>query len=398
MTLRGLFVTVFGIFSMIVALGTEIKEFYIMALCICGLVAYSLLSIILASLTLNVDSKVNRASALRGEEVKYDLSFNGFIILPVAGYLSVKAADLQTRQTKRMKHTFLMMTSVYINRKFSFELPCKHIGSWEVGIRKLRFEDLFGLFSLPLIRSKKSDLTSRLDVMSRYYLIEDAQESTSSGGFGNTSSANAEEGELLGDSRIYREGDSLKRINWKQSTRAKKLYSRQYEMLQKPKIAVVVDMAFGSKQMLNASDIAFETALTLTNFFVENSNNVDIMALRLKSDENTKVFEIKTHNDVVTMQYNFASVPFGKAEEPLRLDMIENTRFLEADKIYFITDTFEDSLIKELKDINKNGKFLRCIIPRVDLLEENSDTQEDESMIAYISTTEEISKKVGAVL
>ncbi len=398
MTLRGFFVTCIGVFITVLALGTEIKEFYIMALCICGLILYSLLSLILASLTLDVKSKINKAAALRGEDIKYDLSFSGFIILPVAGYLSVKSADVTDKSNRHLKHTFLMMTSLYVRRKFAFELPCAHVGAWKVGIKKLRFEDLFGLFSLPLIRASKDDFTADLAVMPKVYYIDEPEESISSGGYGNSSFSNAEEGELLGDSRLYREGDSLKRINWKQSARAKKLYSRQYEMLQKPKIVIAVDTAYVSLQMLDAVDTAFETAMTLSDYFVEELNEVELVTLRSKTGEGNRVFEIKSSNDVVKMQYDFSNIIYGKTSSPLQLDGIDDTGFLKADKIYFITDNPSQELIFNIKEMNGNGKCVRCIITKPVPTEEDLLLEESEDFVVVISSAEKIVKKAGAVL
>ena len=44
MTLRGFFVTLTGLLLGVLALGTEIREFFIMALCVCGLIIYSFLN------------------------------------------------------------------------------------------------------------------------------------------------------------------------------------------------------------------------------------------------------------------------------------------------------------------------------------------------------------------
>ncbi|MBE6787637.1 MAG: DUF58 domain-containing protein [Ruminococcaceae bacterium] len=398
MTLRGIVVTLIGAFITVLALGTEIREFYIMALCICGLVLYSFLSIVLASITLNVKSTVNKSAATREENIEYILRFSGFILLPVAGYLSVKAADVETKQKNRLKHTFVMMTSFFVKRKFSFELPCVHVGNWKVGIKKLRFEDLFGLFSLPLIRPVKANLTSDLSVMPKIHLLEEVDETVSAGGFGNSGVLNAEEGELLGDSRLYREGDSLKRINWKQSARAKKLYSRQYEMLQKPNIAIVVDAAFSSLELCTAADIAFETAMTLANYLVEENNSVEVIVLRSNKTKENIRFTVNNLVDITKMQYDFSNVNYCQSNGALLISDIEDTEFLKAHKLYFITDNPDTSLINEVREMNRNGKHSACILTKPLPLPEDIAFEKRESFITVLSSTEKIAKKVGAVL
>ncbi len=396
MTLRGIIVTFIGAFIMVLALGTEIREFYIMALCICGLVLYSFLSLVLASITLNVKSTVNRSAAVRGENIEFHLKFSGFILLPVAGYLSVKAADVEPKVKSRLKHTFVMMTSLFVRRKFAFELPCVHVGDWKVGVQKLRFEDLFGLFSLPLIRPLSANLTSQVSVMPKIHLIEDAQESVSFGSFGDSGVLNAEEGELLGDSRLYREGDSLKRINWKQSARAKKLYSRQYEMLQKTNIAVVVDASFASLEMWDAADTAFETAMTLANYLVEENNSVEVVVLR--SGQEDKRFVVRSKVDITKMQFDFSGVAYGMANGPLNMSDIENTDFLNAHKLYFITDNPDSSLINEIRNMNREGKHAKCVLSKTLPLPEDLAMEKSENFITVLSSAEKITKKAGAVL
>lgn len=398
MTLRGFFVTLIALFLGILAMGTEIREFYIMALCVCGLIVYSFVSLLLASFTLKVESKTSRGAVSRGENVNYILHLNGIAILPVVGYISVKSADVLTRKQSRFKHSLLIMPSFNTKRKFLFELPCSHIGAWKVGIKKLRFEDVFGLFSFPLFRTDRKKFTADLAVMPKIHIIEEAQESTSSGGYGNSSFSNAEEGELLGDSRLYRKGDSLKRINWKQSARAKTLYSRQYEMLQKPKIVIAVDSAFAAESMLDTVDIAFETAITMANYFVEELNYVEILILRSKSEAQSIVFGLKSNNDVVKMQYDFSNVAYRSVKEALQLGSLEDIHFLDADKLYFITDIPSVELISDIREMNKNDRVVRCIVPKSQVTLKDLQFEENNSFVTVIGAAKEISKKAGAVL
>lgn len=398
MTLRGFFVTLTGLFLGVLALGTEIREFFIMALCVCGLIIYSFFSLLFASITLGVKSKISKGAALRGEIVNYTVYLNGVVLFPVAGYLSVKSAEKLSKPQSRLKHSILMMPFFTFKRKFTFELPCSHIGAWQVGIAKLRFEDVFGLFSLPLIGTNKDEFTANLAVMPKIHIIDEAQESISSGDYGNSSFSNAEEGELLGDSRLYREGDSLKRINWKQSARAKTLYSRQYEMLQKPKIVIAVDTEFVSELLWDTVDVAFETAITISNYFVEELNHVELLVLRSEIDNDNCIFKLKSVNDVIKMQYDFSNVAYRNSDKPLQLESLDDTYFLNADKIFFITDNPSLELISDINEMNKNGKSIRCILPKIQPTLHDLELEESHSFITVISSAQKISQKAGALL
>ena len=306
MTLRGFFVTLLELVLVVFAFGTEMREFLVVALCVGVLEIYSLVSIFLASLTLRVQSKIDKSFVLRDEGAIYTFLLRGVALLPVAGYLSVKNADYESRHLKRLKHSFLMLPSFIIEHKFSFDIPCSHIGVWEVGIKKLRFEDVFGLFSVPLIRSGKSEFSVKLSVMPQFHKLQTDMESISMGDFGLSNSLDSEHGELLGDSRLYREGDTLKRINWKLSARTKSLYSRQYEMPQKPKIAIAVDCAVLEYALRDIVDITCESAISLAEFFINQEHNVDIITLRGRKNEENCVYRLSTEEHLSVMQYNFA--------------------------------------------------------------------------------------------
>ncbi len=400
MTLRGFFVTFLELFLLILALGTEIREFFVVAVCIGAVVLYSLISLLLAMLTLHVDSVINKTSTLRGDTVKYTLCLKGVAILPVTGFLAVKSAEFEKRNLRRKRHSFVMVPSFMIKHNFDFFIPCSHVGLWNVGIKNLHFEDIFGLFDLPIVRSKSSTYTVELAVMPHIRELEYDVESDSSGDYGSDSNLDSEEGELLGDSRIYQQGDSLKRINWKLSARTKTLYARKYEMPQKPKISVITDCAFWDDGEGDLVDIACESAISLVKFFVEHNDSVDVVTIRNKEDNENCNYSIRTVNDVDKMQYNFACIPFYKDAEKLEVDLIKEAPFLNADKVYVITSNPSDGVLNELTTLVKNGKVAKCIVPKtqVNIDGVNQMNYYGEDVLVEINSTKSIPQKVGAVL
>lgn len=399
MTLRGFVITLLELILLIFAFGTEMHEFLTVALWVGVLEAYSLVSVLLASVTLSLKSQIDKTSALRGEVAKYTLLLRGIAFLPVAGYLSIQNADYQTKKQKRRKHSFLMLPSFVVEHRFNFEIPCEHIGVWEVGVKKLRFEDLFGLFSLPLIRSSKEKAYSKLWVMPNIHTLRNDLETVSLGDYGLTSTLDSEQGELLGDSRLYREGDTLKRINWKLSARTKQLYSRQYERLQNPNIVIAVDTAVLEAPKGGIIDITGEVAISLANFFIHKNHTVELVLLRNERGLANEVFELSTENDVRNMQFNFSSVPFYVLEQPLDLTANDNKHIAAADKIFLISSNPSSATISDFADYCKNGKLARCIIPSPVL--EDTIEQEDvyeQEVTAKITDTAKIEEKVGGVL
>ena len=398
MTLRGFVVTLLELILLIFALGTEMHEFLIVALCVGVLEAYSLVSILLASVTLSLKSHIDKSSASRGEVAKYTLTLRGIALLPVAGYLSVKKADYETKKQKRRKYSFLMLPSFIIEHKFDFEMQCNHVGVWEVGVQKLRFEDLFGLFSMPLIRSTKAKAYSKVWVMPNIHTLKNDVETVSLGDYGLSSPLDSEQGELLGDSRLYREGDTLKRINWKLSARTKQLYTRQYERLQNPTIVIAVDTATTEDKKGDIIDIASESAVSLAQYFINKDHTVEMVLLRNEQGLANEIYPLSNDNDLNKMQINFANIPFYTLEEPLDLTASDSKSITNADKIFLISSNPSTALLSDFADYCKNGKLARCIIPSP-VLEDGIENYEDSQEITVkITDTTKIVEKVGGAL
>ncbi len=403
MTIRGLIVTLLELVLLVFALGTEMHEFLIVALCVGVLEVYSFVSTLLASLTLNIHSKIDKSSAERLEGAKYILKMRGIALLPVAGYLSIKNADYEDKKLKRRKYSFVMLPSFIIEHKFDFPIPCAHIGLWEVGVKKLRIEDLFGLFSLPLIRSRRSAFYSKLSVVPQVHELRNDSETNSMGDYGQSSMHDSEQGELLGDSRLYREGDTLKRINWKLSARTKTLYSRQFEMLQNPKIAIAVDSALLKTENIedigDFIDITCEAAISIAKYYLQNKHTVDIVILRDKGGNQNLIHNLTEEIDIKKMQYNFSFVKFYTHEEELDLTQQDNLNIMNADKIFLISSNPSDALLSDFYDLCNTGKLARCIIPSVkpqDVLEEEEISGNET--IVKITDVNQIGAKVGAAL
>ena len=392
MTLRGLFVCLVELFLIILALGTEIKEFFTVAICVAGMMAFSLFSLIIASLTLRVNSKINKKSIIRNDKLTYTLILQGVAVLPVVAYLALKTTEAEFDAKSRKRHSFVLLPTFSLEHKFVFEIPAVHVGNWEIGIKKMRFEDVFGLFAFPLIRVGKTDFAVDLAVMPRVHKLNKNGESLSTGGYGNTSLKNSEEGDLLGDSRLYKEGDSLKRINWKLSARTKNMYSRQYEAPQKPKVVIVVDNAIGYETISDSVDIACETVVSLVSYFLSYNNDVDILSLRGKKHNERKTFELREYSDLYKMQYNLSYFEFYKSDAKLDFDLFDDPVLSSADRIYLIATNPSDNLLSDFDDLNKTGKIARCFVPEMKGLPDFSELCID------VASAEEISQTVGEAL
>lgn len=395
MTLRGVIVCLIELFLVILALGTEINEFFYVAICVAGLLAFSLLSLIIASLTLSVDSKINKKSAIREEKIEYTLYLYGIAIIPVVAYLSLKTTELEFQHKSRKKYSFVLLPSFSLEHKFAFQIPTVHVGRWDIGIKKMRFEDVFGLFSFPLIRLGKRDFAVDMTVMPKIHPLNKMQEALSTGVFGSTSPKSAETGDLLGDSRLYKEGDSLKRINWKLSARTRTMYSRQYEVPQKPKVVIVVDNAVSNGTVSDIADIICETAISLSNFFLSHNNLVDIISVRQNKNGENKLHKLREYSDVHKTQYALSYLKFYKNDQPLTVDLLDEFDLLKADRIYIVSTNPAVEMLSDFVDINKTDKIAKCLVPKTEF---NAEMIKFDKVCVHIASANQIEDTLGEAL
>ena len=403
MTLRGILSILFELFLLILALGTEIKEFFVVALCIGGVIAYSFISLFLAVITLHFHSNTDKKELSRNDEVRYTLTMRGPVLLPVVGYLSIKSADFNHIYNKNaMRHTFLLAPTFSIKREFSFDLLCEHVGRWDVGTKKLRVEDMFGLFCLPLLRTRKANFAVKIAVLPKpHELGENDERILVSKGFGGTSFLNSENGELLGDTRLYRKGDALKRINWKQTVRMKKLYTRQYEMPEMPKVLIAMDASCFDDKTGTVADISCESALALANFCIGQDSMVHFVTARGKDDSQNEGYYLQNYADVLDLQQRLLDVSFFSDNSALSLWQLDDAHFANADKVCFITANPSEDLLSDLDDMVKEGRSAVCVVPQVSSEPADSVAKAIEnagSVAVIVKSADEIAGKVGGGL
>lgn len=364
MTLRGIFALAFELFLLIMTLGTDIREFLIVAACVGGLILYSLISLLFAVIGFSCKSKIDSAEIFRGETVKYTLKIYGPAIFPVVGKLAVKPADNgDISDKKSLRKSFLLVPDFKLGRQYNFEFLCAHTGLWKIGIEKFRINDIFGFFSLPLLRTGKKRLLTEIAVLPvARNLNDDGNYIDISKGFGGNAIRNSEMGELLSDSRYYREGDAMRRINWKQSIRTGKLFTRQYEMPEVPNVLIAIDSACYTDTTGAITDVYRETAVSIANAYVSQGVAVNLITLRNKGIDGGINEYYRDEREINNLQYELIEKVFVKDRSPLEIPRLDDSSFLNADKIYIITANPSEGLLSAVNDSIKSGKSAYCIV------------------------------------
>ncbi|MGI6280110.1 MAG: DUF58 domain-containing protein [Acutalibacteraceae bacterium] len=402
MTLRGIFCLALEAFLLIIAFGTNILEFLIIAACLGGLIFFAFLSSALAVFSLSFSSKTDKTDFLRGEEAKYCLTLRGPLLLPCVGCLTFKTAEYAKEIDKKDTRQNFVFTPFWGDkRELWFNMQCPHIGHFEIGTGKLRIKDLFGLFSFPSLRSEQNDFIVSISVLPRTYTLSEKLENVLiSQGLGSTAVFNSESGETLGDSRLYQKGDALKRINWKQSARHKKLFTRQYEVPEMPKVLIAVDTSCYNDGTGTIVDISCETAISLAWYFINQNSTVHMVTLREDQNGNDTSAYYKTLYDLNLMQYSLLDIPFRKESLPLEPRHIKREYIGNAEKIFIITPCPSSELFSLLLNLVNQDKTVCCILPLAAKPTAELKTAIKDSGInpVILGSVDEIAGKVGGLL
>lgn len=400
MTLRGILSLVLEAFLLIMALGTGIRDFRIIAVSLGVLILFSLLSVLLAEACLKFKSISDKTEFYRSEEIKYTLEMKGPVILPVVGRMCIKPADNgDITDKKSLRHTFFLFPRFKLRRTYDFKIFCAHTGLWKIGAEKMRISDIFGFFSLPLFRTRKREAIIPLSVLPQLHEFDEENIFVNAAlGFGDAARYDSESGELLGDSRLYRDGDTMRRINWKLTARTRKLYTRQFELPEIPKVVIAIDDTAFKDNTGKIADIACETAVSAAKYYLEQDTHVNIITLRARGKEERKSFDYYHLRELPEVETDLITINFVKEDAPSEIYRLNQGKFAGADKIYVISANPSDGLLSAIEEEIKSGRLAICIIPQLNIEPEACVKKAIEDTGAnpiMISSVEEISEKVG---
>ena len=403
MTVRGIICAVVELLFLAVAFGTGVRELLIVTVCLGAVLIFSFLSILFAQLTLGTSVSVNRNELCRGEDIEVILTIKGMALLPVIVFLKLTPMGAKrSNKRARRRYAFSLEPSLYMRREYDFTLTCMYKGFFHAGINKLRIRDIFGFFSLPLIRGFKSPLRFPVTVFPAIHMINNENERAAAlGGYALTQIKSAEKGELLGDTREYLYGDSLKRIHWKQSVRTGKLYTRQFEVQENPKVLIVLDAACCEDDVRAVTDIVCETAVSLAKYYINNNKSVHLITVRNESNYDNDDLWINNGTDIYVLLNNLMSLSFCKEGKPLEPWQLKNADFKSVSTVCVISNNPSEALLKALDEIVWSGGVAVCVVAQTQ--QENDDivenTMSGEGLKPVIITKpKDIGIKVGGAL
>ncbi|MBQ9859138.1 MAG: DUF58 domain-containing protein [Clostridia bacterium] len=395
MTVRGLFCVILEALLLVLGLGTGYRAILMAAFCLGLVLLVALLSMVAVLLSTRADGSVDREEVRRGDTVTYTLQVRGLVLLPVAGYLTIRAPGKEKWEREFLnRHSLLWLPSFRWQRQVTIELPCPHQGHWQVGAESMWYEDLFGLFRIHLLGIAKRRLRRHLTVLPHVHeLTSTAYNTANTAGFASTQMRSAASGELLGDTRLYQPGDPLKRIHWKLTARTREVYTRQFESQENSQVLLLMDLQCRSKRRQSTADIAVETVLSLLTYYVENTMSVRLLPVRAPRETTLQERRVVSAGEVQDVQSRLLSHRFTTEATPLEVWQLQDSNFCSAGTVLVVTDNPSAQLLSDLDALAALGRSVVCLSPCVEV---EPLTESGVVQPVLLSKPEEISEKVGA--
>ncbi len=369
MTVRGISCIVLDVFLLVLALGMGVRELLLAAAFLGIFWIFALLSLVLAGLTLTATGELDRRETDRGNEVQYSFVLSGRVLLPVAGHLSMLSPGVRPGYARAQDRAFFLRPSlVRWKRTFPLTLACEHRGRWPVAPQSLRLQDVFGLFSLPIVRNKKvQPLPLLLSVYPRIQSLDGAREQLSANqGFSAAMLRNAQQGDLFGDTRQYQQGDPFKRMHWKQSARTGQLYVRQFEEQENPRALLVMDLGCCREDIECVADTSTEVAASLTAHLVRGGREMHVLPVRTRAAGdfvNTKAgCYVHSDRDMPTLMEMLCDLQYHHTEEPLDAWQLRDVRLSNVGAVFVVTDNPSAALLEDLQSLRRGGRRVVCFV------------------------------------
>lgn len=157
------------------------------------------------------------------------------------------------------------------------ELICKYRGEYEVGVKRIIITDLFRLFRFSFKNSEPLRVIVKPDVVS----IETLGKGIPTAEYLREAKRNYMQPDVI--SRDYIAGDSIKRINWKQTARTGKLMVRNEEGEEKKGILLIADTCRYSKDehdYIPLENRVLEMVLAFALYYVRQGVPVSLATLQ----------------------------------------------------------------------------------------------------------------------
>ena len=336
--------------SLLSALSLGGRVFYLVSWTLGLMIVYALLSVLLARRLVRVRQSTADAKVERGSSSTLYMDVHNRCLLPIAPLhlqLTLPQGDVD------------MPLDVGALKQQSYSVPffLPHVGVVQAGAKLLQVQDLFRMFRLRLPRTPR---LAEVTVLPRSFEVEKLQFLMDDDGkaLPNRVSEDLTSPE---DTRNYRQGDPLKRIHWKLSSRKRELVVRRFEMPAPPDTLILMDCSdpqggeAAPDGLPRLKDTLCETALSVARMQVEDSQPVRVPLYGVRAGE----FKADRAGTLPMLQEELAYQIFRGGEPFPRVLNVELRRMRRTGATIVITTRLDAQIVEGVKHIRRSGPSVR---------------------------------------
>lgn len=326
------------------------RVFHLVSWMLFFLTLYSLLSVLLARRLITVRQIAPDRKVERGGKGRLQVSIRLTSPLPVAR-LALHLLLPDGRAQVYMDVPLLREQTA----SFPFSLP--HVGVIPVGLERLVVSDAFGLFHMrvPGLRTPQP-----LVVLPRPFEVEKLRFLQRDDGRA-LPGRSSEDITSPEDTRAWREGDPMKRIHWKLSSRKRELLVRRFEVPAPPDTLILMDCSDpvgfegvpdGLSRM---KDTLTETALSVARMQMRGGQPIRLPLYGAHASE----FHADRAGTLSLLQEELAYQIFRGGEPFDKVLSVELRRMRRTGAAIVITSRLDAQVVEGVKHIRKSGPSVR---------------------------------------
>lgn len=399
MTRRGVVYGICFALLSLAAFSTGRREIFL-AVFILGMVGFVMLvSALVCAATVRTQQQLDGVMAIRGQSGQLLIRLEARPVLPVLVQLAVltPACPVHPVSGQRQPPEYVLTLFPWSRRQqLCVPLAYPHRGEWPVGVERLYIHDVLGLFRFRPLRRGAIRLPA--ETLAVYpCLIEldgEVPPARMSMEYSETQVVTADYGDSFTGTRLYRDGDPLKRIHWKQTVRTRELYTRQYDMSTEQYNLLVLDTGVpGGPGYLSYADMLCESAAAMGLAYIHGGQTV-----RLLCADGTDLTAVGVESfwDVYGV---LAAIPFAVNGVAPDLEAVSADSLGQLRSVHIFTARPQAETLERLRIFAQRQCRVGCIAPSTAATQALRETAEQlEVSLAVIACPQDILRLLGECL
>jgi len=357
MTARGLYTLVFGVIMLLTALSVASAGAFLLGSVALFAFFLSLAGVLFAYFTCRITQSVQGGQTDRGTSCRYTLAIRIFSPVPLA------PLQLRICMPDGKQGDFILPSRPFGKTTSDNQFLCPHVGVFPVGVMRVAFTDCFGLFSLShTVREPLACITVLPCPRQTTPLAYSPGEGESTIALRAQADRTTPE-----DTRLWQEGDDLKRVHWKLSLRRQELMVHTYETPQRPDALILLDCgvpimpdgkAADHSNRAKMIDALTESAAGILKNLLDNRRLV-----RLPLSGNHPVELSGQESDRLPyMLTALAQESFSHSSDFVRILMLSSRRMQRTGSAAVLSSRLFPSMADMLISLSKMGPHIRFVL------------------------------------